>query len=178
MTEIGSYGDGFGELGAVKWGESPNQRVRTECPHCLRQGTRTRLWNGVKTPMGKQLSGAGLSSSERAAMQDLLTEDRESTMIQIAALTRDWDGIIESATLVANDDEHDPEGATLAFERAHLESLLDKARSRLEDLDQMSERLREGTYGVCENCGRPIAFERLKARPVARTCIECAAHKR
>jgi DnaK suppressor protein len=128
--------------------------------------------------MGKRLSGATLSSSERAAMQDLLNADRESTMIQIAALTRDWDGIVESSTLVANDDEHDPEGATLAFERAQLESLLDRARSRLEDLDQMAERLRDGTYGVCESCGQPIAFERLKARPVARTCIECAARRR
>jgi DnaK suppressor protein len=128
--------------------------------------------------MGKQLSGAALSLSERAAMQDLLTADRESTMVQIAALRRDWDDIVESSTLVANDDEHDPEGATLAFERAHLEALLDRARSRLEDLDQMAERLREGTYGVCEGCGQPIAFERLQARPVARTCIDCAAHIR
>jgi len=128
--------------------------------------------------MGKQLSGAALSLSERAAMQDLLTADRESTMVQIAALRRDWDDIVESSTLVANDDEHDPEGATLAFERAHLEALLDRARSRLEDLDQMAERLREGTYGVCEGCGQPIAFERLQARPVARTCIECAARRR
>lgn len=111
-------------------------------------------------------------------MQDLLTADRESTMVQIAALRRDWDDIVESSTLVANDDEHDPEGATLAFERAHLEALLDRARSRLEDLDQMAERLREGTYGVCEGCGQPIALERLQARPVARTCIECAARRR
>ncbi|MEU7984496.1 TraR/DksA C4-type zinc finger protein [Streptosporangium canum] len=31
---------------------------------------------------------------------------------------------------------------------------------------------------MCENCGRPVAVERLQARPAARTCIECAAGRR
>lgn len=128
--------------------------------------------------MNERFSGAALSPSERATIQDLLTTDRESTMVQIAALTRDWDDIVASSALVANDDEHDPEGATIAFERAHLQAQLDRARGRLDELDQTFERLRQDAYGVCESCGRPIAFERLRARPAARTCIECAAGRR
>ena len=31
-----------------------------------------------------------------------------------------------------------------------------------------------GIYGICETCGRPIAPERLAARPATRTCIDCA----
>ncbi|GAA4224716.1 RNA polymerase-binding protein DksA [Streptosporangium album] len=124
--------------------------------------------------MNERFSGAALSSAERAIVQDLLTEDRESTMVQIAALTRDWDDIVASSALVANDDEHDPEGATIAFERAHLQAQIDRARGHLEELDRTFERLRQDAYGVCENCGRPIAFERLRARPAARTCIGCA----
>ncbi|WP_433239330.1 TraR/DksA family transcriptional regulator [Streptosporangium sp. CA-135522] len=128
--------------------------------------------------MNERFSGAVLSPAERATIQDRLTADRESTMVQIAALTRDWDDIVASSALVANDDEHDPEGATIAFERAHLQALLDRARSHLEELERTFERLRQDAYGVCENCGRLIAFERLRARPAARTCIACAAGTR
>ena len=72
------------------------------------------------------------------------------------------------------DDEHDPEGATIAFERQQLAALLDQARRRLADVEAALERRAAGRYGVCENCGRPIAPERLAARPAARTCIDCA----
>jgi DnaK suppressor protein len=35
------------------------------------------------------------------------------------------------------------------------------------------ERIEEGTYGICENCGERISTERLKARPVTTLCISC-----
>ena len=39
---------------------------------------------------------------------------------------------------------------------------------------RVSERVADGTYGVCASCGDPIAPGRLEARPTARTCIACA----
>lgn len=107
---------------------------------------------------------------------EALHAERARTLTQIADLTRDWEGIVESSSLISVDDEHDPEGATIAFERSQIESLLDRAHRHLADLDRAVERLREGTYGTCERCGGPIAPERLAARPAARTCIACAAH--
>ena len=104
-----------------------------------------------------------------------LHDERVTTLEQLAALTRDWEGVVESSSLIGVDDEHDPEGATIAFERSHIEALMSRSRSHLADLDRAVERLREGTYGTCERCGGPIAPERLAARPAARTCITCAA---
>ena len=72
------------------------------------------------------------------------------------------------------DDEHDPEGATIAFERQQVAALLDSARRRLADVDAALERRTAGSYGICATCGRAIAPERLAARPAARTCIDCA----
>ncbi len=72
------------------------------------------------------------------------------------------------------DDEHDPEGATIGFERAQLTALIDQARGRLADLDTALERVAAGTYGTCRQCGQPIALARLAARPSALTCIGCA----
>jgi RNA polymerase-binding transcription factor DksA len=122
----------------------------------------------------EQTSGTGLSSSEKTAVQDQLAAERESTTVQVAALTREFDAV-EASTSVATDDEHDPEGSTIAFERAQVAALLSQARSHLVDLDRALERLRDGTYGTCERCGQPITSERLAARPAARTCIRCAA---
>ncbi|MFI1155117.1 MULTISPECIES: TraR/DksA C4-type zinc finger protein [Streptomyces] len=92
----------------------------------------------------------------------------------MAALGRDFDGIVASNALVAVDDEHDPEGGTTAFERAHVTSLLTQAREHLEDLDRALERLEHGKYGQCESCGTSIPPERLEVRPAATTCVTCA----
>jgi DnaK suppressor protein len=112
---------------------------------------------------------------DRSSLEELLSAERTSILDQIATLTRDWEGVVDSSSLIGIDDEHDPEGATIAFERSQLEALLDQARRHLADLDQALERVHEGTYGTCERCGGPIATERLAARPAARTCITCAA---
>jgi DnaK suppressor protein len=93
---------------------------------------------------------------------------------QISALAADLDDILTSAELVATDDEHDPEGATIAFERSRIGALLSQSRDHLLDLDRAEARLAAGTYGKCQTCGRPITTERLEARPTAADCIDCA----
>jgi DnaK suppressor protein len=111
------------------------------------------------------------------ALAEQLAAERIRAIEQIALLTADLNEIINASTSVATDDEHDPEGATIAFERAQVAAILDQARGRLADLDRAIVRLREGTYGRCEVCGQPIAPERLAARPAARTCIVCASRR-
>jgi DnaK suppressor protein len=76
------------------------------------------------------------------------------------------------------DDEHDPEGATIAFERSQLSALVRQARSHLEEVEAAQRRLRDGTFGRCEVCGAAIAPARLAARPVAVTCVGCASSDR
>ncbi len=117
----------------------------------------------------------GLPPVTAAAIRDALDAERQDTLARITALRREFDGIVESSAGVATDDEHDPEGATIAFERAQLAALLDQAGRHLAELDDARERLGQGRYGRCERCGRLIAAERLVARPAARTCITCAA---
>jgi RNA polymerase-binding transcription factor DksA len=83
---------------------------------------------------------------------------------------------VASAAAGSNlDDEHDPEGATIAFEREQLAALRDRAVASLAELDAADARLAAGTYGVCESCGEPISDERLAALPAARRCVNCAS---
>lgn len=75
------------------------------------------------------------------------------------------------------DDEHDPEGSTLAFEREQVAALLRQAEVELAELAAARQRLADGSYGRCESCGAAIAPGRLEARPTARTCVACAVRR-
>jgi DnaK suppressor protein len=105
---------------------------------------------------------------------DRLAARRAETSGLVEALSRRLTGIIASSEHTAGDDEHDPEGATVAFERAQVAGLLAQARAELAALDAAGERLAAGTYGTCARCDRPIAAERLEALPAVTTCIRCA----
>ncbi|WP_443069005.1 TraR/DksA family transcriptional regulator [Streptomyces sp. NBC_01278] len=119
------------------------------------------------------------ASAEAAPVRARLEVSRASTCAQIAALQRDFDGIVEANALVAVDDEHDPEGSSTAFERAHVAALLTLAAEHLEELDRALGRLERGGYGWCEACGERISAARLEARPEATACVRCAeAHRR
>jgi DnaK suppressor protein len=107
-------------------------------------------------------------------VSDPLGGERAAALAQIAALTREFDEVVAASRASNADDEHDPEGATIAFERQQVVALLEQARRRLADVEAAVRAVEAGSYGVCETCGRPIGAERLAARPAARTCIDCA----
>ena len=105
----------------------------------------------------------------------LLEAEQQEVVERLAALERDFNGIVEAAGQANADDEHDPEGATIAFERQHIAALIGQARNQLSQVEAAIARLDAGRYGECESCGRQIGSDRLAARPTARTCIDCAA---
>jgi DnaK suppressor protein len=105
---------------------------------------------------------------------DPLLDERAVVLRDIESLRREFDQVVEASASSNADDEHDPEGATIAFERQQTAALLEQARRRLADIDAALARRETGNYGVCEGCGRAIGAERLAARPAARTCIDCA----
>jgi RNA polymerase-binding transcription factor len=107
--------------------------------------------------------------------RELLLAERARAGQRVAALEREFAGIAEAASAGGTDDEHDPEGATLAFERQHTAALLERAREHLAAVEVALERVRDGRYGLCERCGQPIGADRLAARPAAATCIRCAS---
>jgi DnaK suppressor protein len=110
---------------------------------------------------------------ERADASAALAAARERALARLASLEREFGGIVDAARDAGADDEHDPEGATLAFERQHVAALADAAREDLAEIEAALARLADGSYGVCQVCGARISAERLAARPAARTCVGC-----
>ena len=110
-----------------------------------------------------------MSAAER------LEAERRQALSRLAGLTDDFDEVVAASRDTNADDEHDPEGATIAFERSQVSALVRQVRGHLAEIDAAYQRLGDGTYGTCEGCGQPIAPARLEARPSARTCIRCAS---
>jgi DnaK suppressor protein len=102
---------------------------------------------------------------------------RARAVVRVIELEQSFDAIVESSLGVNSDDEHDPEGSTVGFERAQISALLDHARTQLAELDSAVDRLRSGGYGICEDCGDRIPPARLEAHPAARVCIACALRR-
>jgi len=103
-----------------------------------------------------------------------LNELRAATLRREASLVSSFEGIVESTSDVATDDEHDPEGHTIAWERQQIAALLDETRITLTHIEVAQQRLDDGLYGTCSTCGLEIAVERLDALPATPICVSCA----
>ena len=105
----------------------------------------------------------------------VLAEERRATLARLATLGDNFDQLVAASRGDNADDEHDPEGATIAFERSQLDAVRRQARADLREIDDALARIADGSYGVCATCGREIPAGRLAARPTARTCVACAS---
>ena len=110
-------------------------------------------------------------SDHRAALLGQLAANEH----HIASLELDHARMVSASESSNADDEHDPEGATIAFERQMVVALLERARAARAELLHAVGQLEDGTHGTCEGCGLPIPAERLQVRPQATRCVGCAS---
>ena len=92
----------------------------------------------------------------------------------LAQLERQRSGVVEASLESNADDEHDPEGATIGFERAQLDATIASTSDQIARLRSALDRLDAESYGVCEVCGQPIPEARLEVRPDATRCVQHA----
>ncbi|MET0910682.1 MAG: TraR/DksA C4-type zinc finger protein [Ilumatobacteraceae bacterium] len=116
----------------------------------------------------------GLTGEERRTIRSALAVELERAEEQTSSLARQFDDIVAAAEMSNIDDEHDPEGTTIAFERAQVSALHSQAIRDVAALRRTLTELDDAAFGACEQCGRPIGFERLVALPATRRCVECA----
>ena len=109
-----------------------------------------------------------------------LAADRDETLDRLAELEREFAAIVTSTRegSAGGDDEHDPEGATVAFERQHIAALATQAREHLAAIDAALKKIDSGIYEICDICGGQIGEERLAVRPASLICVRCAGRRR
>ncbi len=74
-------------------------------------------------------------------------------------------------------DQNFADSSQVTAERGEVEALAGSLRESLGDVEAALAKLDNGTFGVCEGCGQPIAPARLEAKPAARFCIDCASKR-
>lgn len=120
----------------------------------------------IAAPPKVEKPSKGKSSIKREAIKKLL--DAKSKILQeVTQKVRS-----ESNTLKFEiGDIYDV--ASSERERELSLTLGDRDREKLAEIEDAFERIRLGTYGECEECGEPVAEERLRALPFTRVCVEC-----
>jgi DnaK suppressor protein len=130
---------------------------------------------GAKAAPPKRVS-EGYVKDERflASQRAALERERVTYLEQAASLKAEAESLVEEMEPgdIQFDDESG-EGGTVTVDRERDLALSAQALAAVEEIDHALAKLKNGTYGICENCGRLIPKARLEALPYARLCIDC-----
>jgi DnaK suppressor protein len=106
-----------------------------------------------------------MDEKEREAVKQRLEEELQETRAELERLEEKLRVEVEYGL---------GEGDPIIYEREMNMALRRRARRKVKALEEALQRFQEGTYGICERCGRQIDVQRLEVMPQARLCIECA----
>ncbi len=102
-----------------------------------------------------------------AKFKKLLLKQREEIVGEVKQM-------VESSKEMGQDGIQDiGDEAANIYNKQVLLSLNENERLRLLEVDEALDRIENGTYGICEECGGPISLKRLEVRPVAKYCVPC-----
>jgi RNA polymerase-binding protein DksA len=116
------------------------------------------------------MSSDAATADQRASQRAQLEEEQAELRRQLAEL-----GFGDAGGLKY--DSNFADSSQVTAERGEAEALAASLREALDEVDNALDKLKKGTYGICENCGKPIAPARLEAKPAARLCIDCASKR-
>jgi len=123
-----------------------------------------------KRPVVREDESPWTNQELRDVRRELLSE-KDRLLEEIATAEEGLADLIRDSGDGAGDDQADAGSKT--FEREHEMSLANNARDMLEQVEHALARIDDGTYGVCESCGKPIGKYRLQAFPRATLCLSC-----
>ncbi len=111
------------------------------------------------------------TDAELREVREELGREKTRLLEEIATAEEGLADLIRDSGDGAGDDQADAGSKT--FEREHEMSLANNARDMLDQVDHALARIVDGSYGVCESCGKPIGKFRLQAFPRATLCRSC-----
>jgi len=121
----------------------------------------------AKTPVDQKKGLEKLDKKAIAKFKKILLKDREEIVGEVKQ-------IVESSKEMGQDGIQDiGDEAANIYNKQVLLSLNENERMRLQEVDESLDRIENGTYGICEECGGPISLKRLEVRPVAKYCVPC-----
>ena len=121
----------------------------------------------AKAPVDQKKGPDKLDKKMIARFKKILLKEREQIVGEVKQ-------IVESSKEMGQDGIQDiGDEAANIYNKQVLLSLNENERMRLQEVDESLDRIENGTYGVCEECGELIGLKRLEVRPVAKYCVPC-----
>jgi len=121
----------------------------------------------AKAPVDQKKGPDKLDKKTIARFKKILLKEREQIVGEVKQ-------IVESSKEMGQDGIQDiGDEAANIYNKQVLLSLNENERMRLQEVDESLDRIENGTYGVCEECGELIGLKRLEVRPVAKYCVPC-----
>ena len=111
------------------------------------------------------------TAKELDAVRRELDADAQRLRGELATTESDLAELMRDGSDGAGNDQADVGASTLT--RDHEMSLADNWREMLQQVEHAMDRMENGTYGVCEQCGNAIGKQRLMAFPRATLCLSC-----
>jgi DnaK suppressor protein len=109
----------------------------------------------------------GVDKRTLTRFKKILLKEREDIIGEVKQIS-------ESSKEMGQDGIQDiGDEAANIYNKQILLSLSENERVRLQEVDEALDRIANGTYGTCEECGGPISLKRLEVRPVAKYCVPC-----
>jgi DnaK suppressor protein len=106
-----------------------------------------------------------MDDKERQAVRERLESELAETQEELGRLEQKLQVEVEYGL---------GEGDPIIYEREMNMALRRRVKRKINSLEDALTRFDEGTYGICERCGKEISAQRLEAVPQARLCIDCA----
>ena len=108
-----------------------------------------------------------MDAKDLQRFQAMLEESRQA-LLQSAKRT-----LLEESTFDTEDLPDEIDLASSEYTQSMIFRLRDREKFLLRKIERALERIREGTFGICERCEEEISIKRLEARPVTTLCIRC-----
>jgi DnaK suppressor protein len=109
----------------------------------------------------------GVDKRALSRFKKILLKERDDIIGEVKQIS-------ESSKEMGQDGTQDiGDEAANIYNKQILLSLSENERVRLQEVDEALDRIANGTYGTCEECGGPISLKRLEVRPVAKYCVPC-----
>jgi len=114
-----------------------------------------------------------LTGKEINELKERLLEERADLQAQFREIEdSSFSGDQTELSGEAGFDEEFADAGTATFEREKDLSLVNNIRDLTERIDKALARIEEGTYGLCDRCGKPIEKARIKALPYVNLCLK------
>lgn len=151
--------------------KSPAKKPAKEVPQTVKKADTATVKRAAPAPKTKPKGDRAVFFAKQ---RELLLEERQTYISSAEALKAQADSLaLEHEPGDVQFDEEGGEGGTANVDREIDLYLSGQARATVVEIDRALQKIEDGTYGVCEQCGDSIPDARLQALPYAALCVSC-----